>query len=343
MRLGRQGKNTIIFEAVCWRQLFQSGLRSLALVGTPLCRSGKLSCRCLPAIAVVIVVFAANSGFTLPARAQSEFQTPVPAPQPVPVKNLSALQIFDATLAKFEVDRAALRQWQYHQTLITEQFDSAGKVVAKGTWHSIVRPGDPGPLEYTGKSVQGKLSFFEAGAEEPKSAPEKTSTPLPAKPSATKNKKNQAEWAIEAVRKYNLRNRYEWKRMPDGTAAGEEAYILRFTPKPKQNTSTREERFFSLLAGRMWISKRDFTVLRAEGALQSPSSLFWIIARVTTFRFTYRLEPAHGNNRLLRTSKATANTVVSFPFYKVRQKHWQTVDSYEPRTPRGSGSAPASH
>src|SRR5205814_684174 len=127
---------------------------------------------------------------------------------------------------------------------------------------------------------------------------------------------------------------YDWKRLPDATTAGEEAYVLRFTPKPKQNTSTREERFFGLLAARMWVSKNDFTVLRAEGALQSPASLFWIIARVTTFRFTYKLEPAHGTNPLLRLSRATATTVVSFPFYKVRQKHWHSVDKYEPRMPR---------
>jgi hypothetical protein len=249
-------------------------------------------------------------------------------------KDPSALEIFDGALAKFQADRAALHQWQYHQTLTTHQFDGAGKVVAKGTWHSIVRPGDPDPLEYTGKSVEGKLSFFEGGTEEQKPVPGKSSPPASTKPVA-KTKKNEAEWAIEVVRKYNLRNRYDWKRLPDSTTAGEEAYVLSFTPKPKQNTTTREERFFGLLAGRMWVSKHDFTVLRAEGALQSPASLFWIIAQVTTFQFTYRLEPAHDPNRLLRLSRATARTVVAFPFYKVRQKHWQTVEKYEPRAPRG--------
>jgi hypothetical protein len=260
-----------------------------------------------------------------------------------PDKNLSALEIFDKALARFEADRAALREWQYHQTLTTHQFDYSGKVVAKGTWHSIVRPGDPGPLEYTGKSVEGKLSFFEAGTDEQKPAASgKPGTPPPPTKSPAKAKKNHAEWAVEAVRKYNLRNRYNWKRLPDGTAAGEEAFVLTFAPKPRQNTSTREERFFGLLAGRMWVSKRDFTLLRAEGALQSPCSLFWVIARVTTFRFTYKVEPTHGTNPLLRLSRSTATTVVAFPFYKVRQKHWQTVDKYEPRSPRGA-AAPASH
>lgn len=253
-------------------------------------------------------------------------------------EKLSALDIFDAAVAKFQVDRVALHKWQYHQTLTTHQLDGAGKVIAKGTWHSIVRPGDPGPIEYTGKKVEGKITFFESGAEEPKAAPGKSATP---QPNATaQRKKNQIESAVEAVQKYNLRNRYIWKRVPDGTATGEEAYVLTFSPKPKQNTRSREERFFGLLAGRIWVSRRDFTVLKAEGGLQSPCSLFWIIARVTTFHFTYDLEPIAGNNRLLRPSKATAKTVVAFPFFKVRQKHWQTVEKYEPRTPRGS-PAPA--
>lgn len=278
--------------------------------------------------ALVIILFFDLLGFTLPVRAQQE-------------ENRSALEIFDKALAKFEADREALREWQYHQTLTTHQFDRSGKVVAKGTWHSIVRPGDPGPLEYTGKSVEGKLSFFEAGTDEEKLAPGKPGTPSPTK-SPAKTKNNHAEWAVEAVRKYNLRNRYNWKRLPDGTAADEEAFVLSFTPKPKQNISTREERFFGLLAGKMWVSKRDFTVLRAEGALQSPCSLFWVIARVTTFRFNYKLEPTHGTNPLLRSSRATATTVVAFPFYKVRQKHWQTVDKYEPRMARSS-APPASH
>jgi hypothetical protein len=251
-----------------------------------------------------------------------------------PEEKITALAIFDTALTQFENNRVALRKWQYHQTLTTHQLDGAGKVVAKGTWHSIVRPGDPRPLEYTGQSMDGKLSFFKAGAEES----EKTSgTPAPR--TKAEPEKNQAESAVEAVRKYNLRDRYLWKRLPDENVAGENAYVLAFEPKPKQNTKSREERFFGLLAGRLWVSRSDFTVLKATAALQSPCQLFWIIARVTTFQLTYELEPARGGNRLLRLVRATAKTVVTFPFYSVRQSHWLMVDKYEPRTPRGSDAA----
>ena len=252
-------------------------------------------------------------------------------------KELSPLEIFDRALAAFDTQRAALRDWQYHQTLTTHQFDSAGKVTARGTWQSIVRPGDPRPLEYTAERMEGKLSFFKAESTSSSAASSSSSRASPSpksKPRDEREEKNQAESTVEAVRKYNLRDRYNWKRLSDENVAGEAAYVLAFSPKSRQNTRSREERFFSLLAGKVWVSRSDFIILKAEAALQSPSQLFWVLARVTTFQFTYILEPLRGP-RLFRLSRATARTVVSFPFYAVRQRHWLTVDKYEPRTARG--------
>ena len=250
-------------------------------------------------------------------------------------KELSPLEIFDRALTSFDNQRAALRDWQYYQTLTTHQLDSAGKVVARGTWQSIVRPGDPRPLEYTAERMEGQLSFFKA---ESSSSSATSSSPSPSaksKPREEREEKNQAESAVEAVRKYNLRERYNWKRLPDENVAGEGAYVLAFQPKPRQNTRSREERFFGLLAGKIWVSRSDFIILKAEAALQSPCQLFWVLARVTTFQFTYILEPSKGP-RLFRLSRATARTVVAFPFYAIRQKHWLTVDKFEPRAARGT-------
>src|SRR5688572_21407843 len=257
------------------------------------------------------------------------FSIPVAAQE----KELTALEIFDRALASFDGQRAALRDWQYHQTLTTHQSDSTGKVIARGTWQSIVRPGDPRPLEYTAERMEGKLSFFKAESSS-SSAASSSPSPSAAKAKTREEEKNQAESAVEAVRKYNLRDRYNWKRLPDETVGGEAAYVISFQPKPRQNTRSREERFFSLLAGKVWVSRSDFIILKAEAALQSPSQLFWVLARVTTFQFNYVLEPSRGP-RLFRLNRATARTVVSFPFFAVRQRHWLTVDKYEPRTARG--------
>jgi hypothetical protein len=250
-------------------------------------------------------------------------------------KELTALEIFDRTLAAFDNQRTALRDWQYYQTLITHQVDGSGDVIARGVWQSIVRPGDPRPLEYIGERMEGKLSFFKSESASTPSPSASATASAKAKPRDEVEEKNQAESAVEAVRKYNLRERYNWKRLPDESLGGEGAYVIAFEPKPHQNTRSREERFFGLLAGKIWVSRSDFAVLKMDAALQSPCQLFWILARVTTFQFTYVLEPSRGP-RLFRLSRGTAKTVVSFPFYSVRQKHWLTIDKYEPRTARGT-------
>jgi hypothetical protein len=252
-------------------------------------------------------------------------------------KEFAALEIFDRALAAFDNQRTALRDWQYYQTLTTHQFDGSGKVTARGTWQSIVRPGDPRPLEYIAERIEGKLSFFKSESSSASaSAPSASASPVSkTKPREEPEEKNQMESAAEAVRKYDLRERYTWKRLPDENVAGEGAYVIAFEPKPRQNTRSREERFFGLLAGKLWVSRSDFIILKMDVALQSPCHLFWILARVTTFQFTYILEPSRGP-RLFRLSKATAKTVVSFPFSAVRQKHWLTIDKYTPRTPRGT-------
>src|SRR5947207_8177848 len=121
-------------------------------------------------------------------------------------KELNPLEVFDRTLAAFDNQRVALRDYQYYQTLTTHQFDSSGAVTARGTWQSIVRPGDPRPLEYVAERMEGKLSFFKS---ESSSASAPSSSPsAKAKPRDATEEKNQSETAVEAVRKYNLRDRY---------------------------------------------------------------------------------------------------------------------------------------
>jgi len=111
-----------------------------------------------------------------------------------------ALAIFDAALAAFENQRIALGDWQYHQTLITHQMDSAGNIVARGIWQSIVRPGDPRPLEYTASRVEGKISFFKAQTSS-------AATPSGAKATKAPEEKNQMETSREKAPTSSALNR----------------------------------------------------------------------------------------------------------------------------------------
>ena len=137
----------------------------------------------------------------------------------------------------------------------------------------------------------------------------------------------------DAVEKFGLRDRYVWTCLPDERVAGERAAVIVFTPKDGVPAKSREERFFSQLAGKIWISRMDSTVLKSEGALTEPYRLFWIIARITKLTFSYEVE-SNPDSRLLRRSHADAETVVVFPFSTVRQKHELDVTRFEPRTKR---------
>ena len=56
-----------------------------------------------------------------------------------PDDHLSALAIFDRALAEFEKSRAALSNWQYYQTLTTQQLDSSGNVYIADTFNFVIR------------------------------------------------------------------------------------------------------------------------------------------------------------------------------------------------------------
>src|SRR5438477_10904251 len=106
-------------------------------------------------------------------------------------KELNALEIFDRTLTAFDNQRAALRDWQYYQTLTTHQFDSSGGVTARGTWQSIVRPGDPRPLEYVAERMEGKLSFFKSDSSSASASSPSSPSPK-SKPREETAEKNQS-------------------------------------------------------------------------------------------------------------------------------------------------------
>src|SRR5204863_3801907 len=121
----------------------------------------------------------------------------VPRPVVAQEKELNPLEIFYRTLTAFDNQRVALRDYQYYQTLTTHQLDSSGNVFARGTWQSIVRPGDPRPLEYVAERMEGKLSFFKSESASP--SPSSSSSPsLKSKPRETTEEKNQSESAVEA-------------------------------------------------------------------------------------------------------------------------------------------------
>ena len=249
----------------------------------------------------------------------------------------AALAQFDAALVKVESDAVSLRKWQYQQVLTTRQFDDRDRVTAEGTWKSLFRPGEKDPIQYLSEDLDGTLTFFHKSPDKEKDKA-KSSNAMKVDSQSEDvqdpaQSSNRVDSLAEAIRKYGLRDRYLWTGLPDEKAAGEDAAVISFRPKPGVPIRTREQRFFSQLSGKIWISREDNSVLKSEGALLEPYRLFWIIARITKLNFQYEVE-SRPANRLLRKSEAAAETIVSFPFKSIHQKHQLDVERYEPRSPR---------
>ncbi|HEY5892316.1 MAG TPA: hypothetical protein VIT91_03705 [Chthoniobacterales bacterium] len=251
-----------------------------------------------------------------------------------PVHAQTALQIFDGAIHQFEQRQRSLHPWQYYQTLVTRQYDDKGNVIGKGIWRALVRPGAQPPIEYIAGSTEGELTLFDKPAKSKASTDSSGSSQRTVAEKELHEESSRPESVVEAVNKYHLRDRYYWKRLPDARVIGETAYVLSFTPKENQTqTSGREARFFSLLAGKLWISKHDHSILKAEAALQAPMSLLWIVARITHLEFTWEIIPTRANP-LLRRSHGESSLTIELPFKTVRQKHQLTVDKYERRPAR---------
>ena len=247
---------------------------------------------------------------------------------PAQEKPRTALEIFDAAMERAAERQQKFRAWQYYSTLTTRQYEEDGAIVGKGTWRMLHRPGEKPSFRVVSESREGKLTFIEDKPKDKKDGkggggggsgededPEKNST------------------VVEAVKKYGLRERYNWTRLPDATVQGERAWVIGFEPRPGAPAKGKEERFFNHLGGTIWVAQEDGSALRMTAALRSPYRLFWIIARLPELELTYDLLPGRGDP-LLRLSRGSAKSTVSIPFNTVRQRHWMAVEKFEPRAGR---------
>ena len=242
----------------------------------------------------------------------------------------TALEIFESALTRAAERQQKFLAWQYYTTLTTQQYDDEGSVTGKGTWRMINRPGEKPSFRVLSESREGKLTFIE---DKPEGKKDKKGGSGGGSSVGGDDDPEKNLSVVEAAKKYGLRDRYLWTRLPDATIRGERAWVIGFEPRPGAPAKGKEERFFNLLGGKIWVSQADSSALRMTASLRSPYRLFWIIARLTELDLTYDLLPGPGDP-LLRLSRGTAKSTVSLPFNTVRQRHSIAVEKFEPRTAR---------
>jgi hypothetical protein len=241
----------------------------------------------LSAALLTIVLAAILSG---PAFASD---TPAPAPP--------LATIIERVVAQDEATRKALQSMQYEQTNLTQQLDAKNQVTRQEEERLIVRPGAPQEIQVV--DVKGDH--------------------LPSDPDEAMQ---QAKGKEMERRKHDfslriLITRFNIALAGTGNYLGQPAYILAFEPRPGQPYRDQTEKVLNQLHGQMWVSTRDYVILKTEATLVRPVSVAWIFARISTLDFHYELRSATSDFGPAWLQFAVE---VDAPFIVIRQR--QTVD-----------------
>jgi hypothetical protein len=131
----------------------------------------------------------------------------------------------------------------------------------------------------------------------------------------------------------DMAGRFNISYVGTDTFEGVPVYVVAFEPKPDQPYRDQTEKVLDQLHGKMWISTKDYSVLKTDADLAAPVEIAWIFAEITQLHFHYELNNTHGG---LGPASFQTTVRVDAPFITIRQR--MIVDMGDV-VPRGAISA----
>jgi hypothetical protein len=218
-----------------------------------------------------------------------------------------------STLIQGVVDRddanqKALQSMQYSETLNNDRLDAKGNVMKHQEVKMIVRPG----------SAQ-EIQVLSARGDDLPTDPDQAALQAQGKSA----QKSQVRFALK-----DMAQRFKITYAGSNVIQGQPVYIVAFEPRPNQPFRDQTEKVLNHLHGRMWISTRDYSVLRTEATLAEPVEVAWIFASVTNLNFRYELQNVTGamGPALIQTS-----VKVDAPFISIRQRMTVNMTQFQSR------------
>lgn len=218
--------------------------------------------------------------------------------------------IIQRTVARDDANQKELKSMEYRQTLKTERLDDQGGVTQHQEVRMIIRPGAAQEVQVL--SARGDN--------------------LPADPDQAAQ---QAQGKAAEMKKIDfslkdMTGRFKVSLIGTDTFEGAPVYVVAFEPKPgDQPYRDQTEKVLDQLHGKMWISTKDYIVLKTDATLAAPVEIAWIFAEITDVHFHYELHNTTGG---LGPAEIKTSVRVDTPLFTIRQR--MTVDMGEvvPRT-----------
>jgi hypothetical protein len=171
-----------------------------------------------------------------------------------------------------------MKRFEYDQHVLTRKYNSAGKEVEKKELTMRGRPG--------GRTLLSVVAD--------KSGVVKTED------ESALNDAKAAQDSRKIVSKFSVRDllpRFDVWLIGEEAWQNYPAYVLGFKPKAKGNQkpfADRMEKVLAHLAGKIWVSKTDYIILRTEAELSEPVDLAWFFANMQSMSFRFEAQRVSG-------------------------------------------------
>ncbi|GAB4245737.1 MAG: hypothetical protein OHK005_11300 [Candidatus Methylacidiphilales bacterium] len=195
--------------------------------------------------------------------------------------------------------------YQFDLTLVNEKLNQDNSVIRKEVVQAIIRPGSGGAFQ----EIIGKAN----------ESPDEVSA-------SDRKEISRSQGAMKSMDLKKLAPRFRIELEGEDQEQGIDCWVLSFKPKPGQPFSSREEKVINRLAGRFWVSKKDYSIVRSSGALTEPVAVAWVFAVMRELTFDYRTRALAGVGRVPETFDLMFD--VQTPVNHVRRRQTSTMRNY---------------
>ncbi|MFL6588866.1 MAG: hypothetical protein ACJ8M4_01705 [Chthoniobacterales bacterium] len=207
--------------------------------------------------------------------------------------------------------RLQLRQSEYEAKMFVQEWDGRGRARGTAKATAMVRPGDPHPMTFVSREVQGKVHL-----------------PSENNDGSDDKGKDDKSSLLDFAREHRISERFDFGMEGKEQVGGDSAVRIRFTPTKRLPEKSRADRFLDAISGTAWVNEGRKRLVKFEMRLVQPFQLFWILAVLKECSIQYELlEPGE----ILGHAKLKIVFAVTTPVYSIRQQHDVELDHFRRR------------
>jgi hypothetical protein len=217
-------------------------------------------------------------------------------------------RLVDRALEDAENFRKQMQGAQYEAKVRVQEWNGRGQLRGTAKATMIVKPGDPHPITYVSRQVEGKVKLPD---DDDRTDDNKDKTTLP-----------------EFARNHKVAERFDVSNTGTDEVAGERATRIQFTPNHTQPNKNTGDKFLDVISGTLWINEARSRLVKLDMRLTQPFQLFWILAVLKDLSIQYELITP---GDILGHAKVNVAFTIATPVYTIRQQHDVDLDHFRRR------------